>query len=261
MLNNEEEVCNMADENNYQYNTPLQGQQPPQQNDQNYNPFNGSMPPMPPQEEKASVGLAILSYLIPLVGLILYLTKKDSRPKTAKACGKCALASVIINIVLTIILYAVMGGALLSGLSDETAVDSSYAESYDDELAAESGSDSGNTSDNTVGDYTCVVKGAEVCKDWADKDAVLITYEFTNNSDSAISFDVALDAKAYQDGIGLESTFLDDDTDIVDVEIKPGVTKEVKKAYVLRDTSTEIEIEISELISFSDDKIITKVTL
>lgn len=254
MLNNEEEVCNMADENNYQYNTP------PQQNDQNYNPFNGNMPPMPPQEEKASVGLAILSYLIPLVGLILYLTKKDSRPKTAKACGKCALASVIINIILTIILYAAMGGALLSGLSDETAVDSSYTESYD-ELAAESGADAGNTSDNTVGDYTCVVKGAEVCKDWADKDAVLITYEFTNNSDSAISFDVALDAKAYQDGIGLETAILDDDTDILDVDIKPGVTKEVKKAYVLRDTSTEIEIEISELISFSDDKIITKVTL
>lgn len=244
----------MADENNYQYNTP------PQQNDQNYNPFNGNMPPMPPQEEKASVGLAILSYLIPLVGLILYLTKKDSRPKTAKACGKCALASVIINIILTIILYAAMGGALLSGLSDETAVDSSYTESYD-ELAAESGADAGNTSDNTVGDYTCVVKGAEVCKDWADKDAVLITYEFTNNSDSAISFDVALDAKAYQDGIGLETAILDDDTDILDVDIKPGVTKEVKKAYVLRDTSTEIEIEISELISFSDDKIITKVTL
>lgn len=244
----------MADENNYQYNTP------PQQNNQNYNPFNGNTPPMPPQEEKASVGLAILSYLIPLVGLILYLTKKDSRPKTAKACGKCALASVIINIILTIILYAAMGGALLSGLSDETAVDSSYTESYD-ELAAESGADAGNTSDNTVGDYTCVVKGAEVCKDWADKDAVLITYEFTNNSDSAISFDVALDAKAYQDGIGLETAILDDDTDILDVDIKPGVTKEVKKAYVLRDTSTEIEIEISELISFSDDKIITKVTL
>lgn len=244
----------MADENNYQYNTP------PQQNDQNYNPFNGNMPPMPPQEEKASVGLAILSYLIPLVGLILYLTKKDSRPKTAKACGKCALASVIINIILTIILYAAMGGALLSGLSDETAVDSSYTESYD-ELAAEAGADAGNTSDNTVGDYTCVVKGAEVCKDWADKDAVLITYEFTNNSDSAVSFDVALDARAYQGGIGLETAILDDDTDILDVDIKPGVTKEVKKAYVLRDTSTEIEIEISELISFSDDKIITKVTL
>lgn len=250
----------MADENNYQYNTPPQGQQPPQQNNQNYNPFNSNMPPMPPQEEKASVGLAILSYLIPLVGLILYLTKKDSRPKTAKACGKCALASVIINIILTIILYAAMGGALLSGLSDETAVDSSYTESYD-ELAAESGADAGNTSDNTVGDYTCVVKGAEVCKDWEDKDAVLITYEFTNNSDSAISFDVALDARAYQGGIGLETAILDDDTDILDVDIKPGVTKEVKKAYVLRDTSTEIEIEISELISFSDDKIITKVTL
>ena len=89
----------------------------------------------------------------------------------------------------------------------------------------------------------------------------MITYEFTNNSDSAVSFDVALDARAYQDGVGLETAILDEDTDYLDVDIKPGVTKEVKKAYNLRDTSTEIEIEVSELISFSDDKIVTTVEI
>ena len=101
-----------------------------------------------------------------------------------------------------------------------------------------------------------------MCNDWTDKDAVLITYEYTNNSDDAIRFDIALDAKAYQNGIGLETAILDEDTDwLVDVDIKPGITKEVKKAYVLSDTSSVVEIEVTELFSFSDDKIVTTVEL
>lgn len=116
--------------------------------------------------------------------------------------------------------------------------------------------------DGTIGDYGCVVKGATLCKDWTDKDAVLITYEFTNNSDNPISFDVALDARAYQEGIGLETAILDsDETDWLDVDIKSGVTKEVKKAYVLRDTSTPVEIEVSEFISLNDDKLVTTVEI
>lgn len=91
--------------------------------------------------------------------------------------------------------------------------------------------------DNTLGDFKCVVKGAKVTKDWEGKDAVLITYEFTNNSDSPMSFDGALNDKLYQDGIELESAILSDDEEskLLDtVDLKPGITKEVKKAYLLR---------------------------
>lgn len=243
------------EENNNQFNIPPQNNYD-QNNPQNYQTV--------PQEEKASVGLAILSYLIPIVGLILYLTKKDSKPKTAKVCGKCALASFIINIVITIIMYAVMGATMFSALSGtddadaNTEADSLYSEDYDED---NTGEDAKETSDGTIGDYKCVVKSAVKCQDYAGKDAILVTYDFTNNSNDAISFDIALQANAYQDGIGLETAILEEDTDLMDVEIKPGVTKEVKKAYLLRDSSTELEIEISELISFSDDKIVTKVTL
>lgn len=114
---------------------------------------------------------------------------------------------------------------------------------------------------NAIGDYVCVVKEAKLCKDYMDRDAVLITYEFTNNSSGAISFDVALEDKVYQDGIGLETAILIDDTDIIDVEIKSGVTKEVRKAYLLRDTTTDLEVEISEWLSFSNDKIVTNVKI
>lgn len=234
----------MADENNDQYYTPPQD--------------NQYYPPQQPQEQKASVGLAILSYIIPLVGLILFITNKDKKPKTAKACGICALVSFIINIVLTIIL-TVGTGALFSKAVDDSLGDISYSDEY--ELDASADENSSNTSDSIVGDYGCVVKEAKLCKDYAGKDAVLITYEFTNNSSNAISFDVALSDSVYQDGVGLETAILDEDTDLLDVEIKPGVTKDVKKAYVLRDTSTPLEVEISELFSFSNDKIVTNVNI
>lgn len=118
--------------------------------------------------------------------------------------------------------------------------------------------------DNTIGDFKCVVKGAKLTKDWEGKDAVLITYEFTNNSDSPISFDGSLDDKLYQDGIELESAILNDDNEsnLLDtVDLKPGITKEVKKAYLLRNKDSEIEVEIQEIFSVSDDMIKTVIKL
>lgn len=160
---------------------------------------------------------------------------------------------IIAVVAVVIILIAVIA----SGGSDDSSSEDSNASAVTSAVSAESE----EKANDTVGDFKCVVKGAKLCKDLRGKDAVLITYEFTNNSDSAVSFDVALDARAYQDGVGLETAILDEDTDYLDVDIKPGVTKEVKKAYNLRDTSTEIEIEVSELISFSDDKIVTTVEI
>lgn len=120
------------------------------------------------------------------------------------------------------------------------------------------------TDENTIGDFKCVVKGAKLTKDWEGKDAVLITYEFTNNSDNPISFDGALDDKLYQDGIELESAILsnDEEAKLIDaVDLKPGITKEVKKAYSLRNKKSEIEVEIQEVFSFSDDMIKTTINL
>jgi hypothetical protein len=193
----------------------------------------------------------------------LFLTLKKDKPKTAKACGKAALICVILSIVVCII-EAVVGGLAVDKALNDTS-DSSYVQSVDGDddntVTADSNSNA-NSSTGEIGDYVCVVKDATICKDWSGDDALLVTYEFTNNSSDAISFDVALSDKLYQDGIGLETAILDDETDwFVDVDIKPGVTKEVKKAYSLRDTTTSVEVEISELFSLSDDKITTYIDL
>ena len=170
-------------------------------------------------------------------------------------------------IVLLIILAVIIVGGIIISSGDNG--DSS--KSTQNNSSSVSSDESGETVDarssdsdkNTIGDFKCVVKEAKICKNWEGKDAVKITYSFTNNSSDSASFDIALDDEVYQDGIQLESSFIssDDDDWGIDVKIKPGMSKDVSKVYILRDKNTDLEVEISELISFSDDKIVTTVKL
>lgn len=59
------------------------------------------------QADSSSIGWALLGYFIPIVGLILYLTWKDSMPLKAKSAGKGALISVCVSVILSIIITAV----------------------------------------------------------------------------------------------------------------------------------------------------------
>ena len=65
------------------------------------------------QENKPQVvdnggfGWGVLGCCIPIVGLVLFLVWKDTKPKTAKAAGIGALVSVGIGILYYILLFAV----------------------------------------------------------------------------------------------------------------------------------------------------------
>ncbi|MDO9629672.1 MAG: zinc ribbon domain-containing protein [Acholeplasmataceae bacterium] len=50
-------------------------------------------------ESGSYVGWGILSFLLPLAGLILFLVWKDSKPKGAKICGTWALIGFVINLI------------------------------------------------------------------------------------------------------------------------------------------------------------------
>lgn len=97
---------------------------------------------MPPQEEKANVGLAILSFLIPLAGLIIFLVEKDKKPKTAKTSGICALVSFILYIVFYVVIFVVgiVGSSVAyNTIQDEYSdygnyeFDENYDDNFDDE--------------------------------------------------------------------------------------------------------------------------------
>ena len=54
--------------------------------------------------DKPSALLAILCFLIPVLGLIMYLIYDNKSPRRAKSVGKAALAGFITSIVLSILL-------------------------------------------------------------------------------------------------------------------------------------------------------------
>jgi len=69
-----------------------------------------STPPAP--QDKSSIGFGILGFLIPLVGLILWLVWKAQTPLKAKSCGIGALIGVIVYVIFYIIMFAIAGSTL-----------------------------------------------------------------------------------------------------------------------------------------------------
>ncbi len=119
-----------------------------------------------------------------------------------------------------------------------------------------------SASETTLGDYEVEIKSCRLAKDYEDKDIIIVTYGFTNNSDNPTAFTWTFSDEVYQSGIGLNKSYIVADSakyssDNQSKEIKKGATLDVEVAYELNDTTTDVEVEVSELISFSD-KTITK---
>ena len=54
--------------------------------------------------DEKSIGLNVLSWFAPLVGIILYFVNKDEKPIQSKSVLHCAIASIIVNVILVPIL-------------------------------------------------------------------------------------------------------------------------------------------------------------
>lgn len=124
-----------------------------------------------------------------------------------------------------------------------------------------SGSAGGGTGDPTaLGDYSVVIDSCRLSTSWDDEPIIIVKYVFTNNGEDSASFFSSLNDKAYQNGVGLNRCYTAIDSanyseDNQTKDIKKGASLEVEVAYRLNDTTTDVEIEVSEFISFSDKKI------
>lgn len=112
-----------------------------------------------------------------------------------------------------------------------------------------------------LGDYTVTIDSCRLAKDYEGKDVVIVKYTYTNvGNDTPTSFMIAFDDNVFQNGVGLNTSyFVADDanysSDNQSKEIKKGASLEVEVAYELNDTTTDIEVEVQELFSFSDKTI------
>lgn len=111
--------------------------------------------------EKANVWFAVLSFFIPLAGLIVFLVKKDKEPKTAKVSGICAIVGFLLSFVLSIILFflVINGGLKLT----ENLVDKSL-NTFDKVIDKNEGviDHSDDNITNDWDDYEFVINGKEL---------------------------------------------------------------------------------------------------
>lgn len=125
------------------------------------------------------------------------------------------------------------------------------------------GSAQSTEADTNLGDYSIEIQSCRLAKDYEGKDVVIVKYLFTNvNDDDATAFYTAFDAEVYQNGVGLNESYVLNDSanyssDNQTKGIKKGASIEVEVAYELNDATTDIEVEVKELFSF-DDSTITK---
>lgn len=143
------------------------------------------------------------------------------------------------------------------GAEDDASTD---AASSDEVTTTDSSSSQETASEGDLGDYHVAIKDYSLGKDYEGNDVIIITYDYTNNSEDSTAFDVATVCYAYQDGIELEHAYvMDDSTEYDDgssmKNIKTGVTIEVQNAYLLSNTDSPVDVEVIEFISFSDEKI------
>lgn len=67
------------------------------------------------ENDKSETVMNVISFLIPLVGLIIYLTQKEQYPIKANAAGKAALWGVGVGFILTVMSMCA-GAAFISSL-------------------------------------------------------------------------------------------------------------------------------------------------
>ncbi len=118
-----------------------------------------------------------------------------------------------------------------------------------------------------IGDYQAVYKGSEIVKNYDGNDTLVATYDYTNNSKEAQSFEWSMYYTVTQGDSELEYTtvFVDEESyDTLDEstrqDVAPGESLEVKMTYKLNDLTTPVEIKFSDLFESETDSLTIDLT-
>lgn len=153
------------------------------------------------------------------------------------------------SLVGTVLAVSIAGCLALTACSSGSSNEPAQTEGENQPVQAQQG-------EQKAAKYEVSIDDCAVTADYTGASAIVVTYTWTNNSDKATMFDVAISADAYQNGVELDfgtisSSDTNFDTRSAMKEIKPGATQTVQKAYLLSDES-EVTVECTQLISFDD---------
>ena len=154
-----------------------------------------------------------------------------------------------INLVLAVLLIALFAVFAMGSGEDTSADQGSGSASVENKV------------EGAIGKYAVLIDSCRLAEDYEGSPVVIVKYTFTNVSDdNAAAFFTTLNENVYQNGVGLNEAFVLEDSANYDSgnqtkEIKKGASIEVEVAYKLNDTTSDIEVEVEEFISFNNTKI------
>lgn len=166
-------------------------------------------------------------------------------------------------------LLASMGLVACGSAGETTSKTSSTPESASTSVEAPSTPESSEESTPTeetvesgegaLGDYYVKLTGVTVAEDYEGNPALIVNYDFTNNSEEAASAMFSLNIDVFQNGLELETAIIADasvyDSGQSMRDIQTGATLSCQDAFVLEDTTSPVEVHVSELISFDDTEV------
>ncbi len=195
-----------------------------------------------------------LSFVMAILGVVFGIVGIVGISKGKKAGKGLAIAGLVLSVV-AFILVLVMQSAFSAALDEameESGMTSASAETAAAGDAAVSEPQAAEQSEPAEAAYGVTIDGCRVTEDYEGNPAAVITYTFTNNSDEATSFMVALYPKVFQNGVELDTAIGSDwDSNKYTSDVKPGSSTTVEIGYALEDMS-DVTVEVEELLSFSD---------
>lgn len=111
--------------------------------------------------------------------------------------------------------------------------------------------------------YSVSINSYNIAEDYEGKKTLILNMGYTNNSSADSPFYVAIDVAAFQNGIELEQAIITDDSVMDDsnnyLNVLPGAGLGVSRAFVLDNETATVDIEITPMFSFGDEKISTQI--
>lgn len=107
-----------------------------------------------------------------------------------------------------------------------------------------------------LGDYTVTFQSYSLGVDYEGKDALIINYDWVNNSDDTTAPFMSFVTKAFQDGVETGDVFMVDGVDlgIGQSEVKPGAQiTGAQDIVAIEDLSKPLVLEVEEMFSFDSE--------
>lgn len=87
-----------------------------------------------------------------------------------------------------------------------------------------------------------------------EKDYLIVVFSVKNKQDESASFGFTMHIDAFQDGVELDTGYLYGVDTNAATKFRPGAVIEGKAIFVLKNLSSQVELELNKLWNFSNDK-------